>query len=834
MLTPDRWRDVERAAFLQSRCGGDAELRAEVERLLAADDEPVLQPSLAGRLAADWIEGDRHESFVGRDIKQYRIESLLGSGGMGDVYAATDQILRRRVALKLLPAPFAADAARVRRFTDEACAASALNHPNIVTVHETGEFEGQRFIAIEFIDGETVRARLARGPLPVPDALDIATQMAQALAAAHQTGIVHRDIKPENVMLRRDGYVKVLDFGLAKLPREHGGRAARTGTRLGAVIGTIDYIAPEQAAGAAVDGRADLYSLGVVLHEMITGLLPRDSALGSDPGSSPAPPIPHGVKRILRRLLASDPAARLADAPSLVEALQAEARRISRGASRRRTIVWLSAAAAAVSLAAGVALWRNPALRRAPAAPAATPAAAAIGGATTVAVLPFQTLTLSEADQYLGVGLADAVITQLAGLPQLHVRPTTAVREFTHANVDVAAAAKKLQVQHVVTALVQRDGDRVRVTVQLVDAGSGAQRWADRFDLPFRDLFTLQDSVSQHVAASLVRRLSDSDRADFLAPRQTTNPDAYRLYLQGRYFLARTNRADLERALSLFEQAVAVDPRYALAYGGVASAHHMLALNITQGATPAQSYPLARDAALKALALDPNLAEAHYVVGAAQFHYDFAYPAAEASMRRALALKPNFPELRRMYGWFLVAMGRHAEAIAELSRSRDQDPTAALTYENLGLAFDFAGRTAEALPILQQAVDLEPGNPRPIGRQIRVFELQRRFDEAMAARRAADAVRGQLGEADRRQAIYARSGYRGVLEDEAARGDRLGCMRAAGVNATLDRFDEAFRHLEACVAAKHTWVPLIKVDLTFERLRGDPRFAALLRRIGFE
>ena len=376
MLSPERWRLVEhifhealsqppagRQAFITSSCAGDDEVRREVESLLAADSPHDAGAALVQDVIVDWAASTAPEAIIGCEIGGYRVVSLLGEGGMGEVYLADDLSLGRRVALKLLPVPFTRDVGRLRRFTEEARAASALNHPNIITVHQIGEFDGRRYIVTEFVDGETVRSRIARGPLPETEAVAIALQAARALGAAHDDGIVHRDIKPENLMIRRDGYVKVLDFGLAKLaPDEQmedatpGTAADAAHTRVGAVLGTPNYMAPEQAVGAAVDARADIYSLSVVLYQMVTGTLPRTAPDGPTDGSRVGAPISPGLARVLRRGLEADPAARYQHISELIddlEALDAAAGARGRWTARlRRARVPLAVAALAAALAA--------------------------------------------------------------------------------------------------------------------------------------------------------------------------------------------------------------------------------------------------------------------------------------------------------------------------------------------------------------------------------------------------------------------------------------------------------------------------------------------------
>jgi TolB-like protein/predicted Ser/Thr protein kinase len=832
----------KRAAFLDSTCAGDTELRSEVESLLDAESASESRASLPGRIAADWASDYEPSSLIGRDIEQYRVLGLLGTGGMGEVFLAEDRSLGRRVALKLLPARFAADAARLRRFTEEARAASALNHPNIITVHHIGTFEGRRFITTEFIDGGTLRARMARGPLDASEALDIALQVARALDAAHAAGIVHRDIKPENVMIRRDGYVKVLDFGLAKLAPDERLAVARGGpdraaslTRAGAVLGTPHYMAPEQSAGEAVDVRADLYSLGVVLHEMVTGRVP-DQAGANSPAAAAdrLRGVSADLARVIRRLLEVDPSARYQTAADLIRDLKALQHSLTgpQGRALRR----LAMIAACVATALAATAWLLYTTQTRPAwllpffPPASADAVSGAAGGTTLAVLPFHTAGLTENDEFLGLGIADAVISQIGNLPSLGVRPMSSVWAYTQPDVDPVIVGRRLQVDHVLAGLVQRIGDRIRVTVHLVDTDTGIQRWSEGLDGAATDIFSLQDAIARRVASRLTA-LSTADR-DTIAARHTTDPEAYRLYLQGRFQLAKMIRPSVERSAELFQQAIALDERYALAHVGLAYAYRMLGSGLVGPVTPGAETRV-REHAQKALALDPTLGEAHMLLGVVQYANDWDWDGAERSLEQAVALSPNSAETRRGYGILLVVTGRLAEGVQELTLARQLDPTSVTMIENLSIGLDYSGRSDEALAALEAASQLEPGNPRPHFRRVLILDRLRQFDEAIRARQEAARLAGRAEEAEFLGELFRTSGYRRVLEYmHRLHEERRELMQAAFVAMALGRHDDALRHLEECYRIRDRVIPFLKVDPAFEPLRNDPRFVGLLRRIG--
>jgi TolB-like protein len=845
VLTNERWQIVERLfhealacpaphrrAFVDSSCGDDVELRSELESLLEAEGAADSRAALAESAAATWAAETAPPPIIGREVDGYRILSLIGAGGMGEVYLAEELALGRRVALKLLPAAVSADAGRVRRFTEEARAASSLNHPNIITVHAVGEFEGRRYIATEFIEGDTLRDRIARGPLAPAEALDVATQVASALRAAHDAGIIHRDIKPENIIIRRDGYVRVLDFGLAKLPHPDtalSSAASQGRTAAGAVLGTIDYMAPEQAAGAAVDGRADIYSLSVVLHELITGVLPRDSAFGSDP-SSPAVALPSALKRVLRRGLRSDPAARYQTAGELLRDLQDATHTLASGVARARGLRWTAAAAFLIATSAGVLVWRNPALWRLRLG--VGPAAADVSGTTTLAVLPFQAMTLSADDQYLGLGIADAVITQLGELPQLRVRPTTSVRAYMQSDVNPVAAGRALKVDHVLSGLIQREGDRVRVTLQLVDVDTGVERWSTRVDERYSDLFTLQDTVSRRVADKLTGGAAGA-HAEPPDARQTKRPETYRLYLQGRYLIGKPNTADIERSLLFFQRVVDLEPEYAPGHAALGAAHRQLGgSNYSRPGDAAQQHMrLARDEAQATLAIDPNNAEAYEVLAAVHFQYEWNWDAARTAFTRAVAANPNLAVSHLGYGWFLEAMGQPAQALAEERLALQLDPTSIIIHEVLANVLEFAGRSKEAIAVLDEATLIDPAAGRPYRRRVRILEHLGRLDDAVTARKDGARIAGRPDEAARVGEVYARGGYQAVLEDEARRpGDPL---LMASADLKLKRYDAAIAALEQCIDQKHTWAVMFNTDPQFDPVRQDPRFIALVHRIGF-
>jgi serine/threonine-protein kinase len=617
-------------------------------------------------------------------------------------------------------------------------------------------------------------------------------------------------------MIRRDGYVKVLDFGLAKLLPVDGGGAVKSSptrerTRVGAVVGTPNYMAPEQALGAAVDTRADVYSVCVVLHEMLTGKLP----FAADTEGTP-PPIDAGVARALRRGLAVDPAARYQSLDELVAGLE----RPPAAPRRPRSVASLVAAAVVVAVIGWIVATR-PFSGHSP-----------DDDVVDLAVLPFDAVGLAAGEEYLGVGMADALTTQLGSLPQFNVRPTSSILARRSTMTDPLDVARALQVEYALSGLIQRYEDRVRVTVQLIAVAAPEKQWTERVDGRFTDLFQLQDTVARRVAASLSERLGSIDTSR-LAAGQTTNADAYTRYLQARYFLSKAQNDDIKRAVGLFREAVALDGRYALAYAGLSAAYRTLGIGAVRGLSPHEAMPLARQAATAALALDPDAAEAYLTLGLVSFQYDWNWREAESALQQAVALSPNMADAHRGYGWFLGAMGRFDEGVGELRRATELDPVSILARENYGVVLGLAGRYAEALEQLQRANEIDPSAPRPYMRRIAVFESMGQYDDAIRAWQEMLRAGGNLARADQVGAVLAAGGYDAVMRYELQRIRQAEQpLDAATLYVRIGDVENAIAFLERALPTKNTWLPFIKVDERFKRLHSHPRFQQVLLRMG--
>ena len=809
------------------------------------------------RLAAEVMADAQSAAIIGRQFGVYTAVSLLGAGGMGEVYLAEDQRLGRRVALKLLPAPFTTDPERVRRFTQEARAASALNHPNILTIYEIGQAEQTHFIATEFIEGETLRARLLNGKLPLDETLDFAEQIAAALNAAHEAGIIHRDIKPENVMVRRDGYVKVLDFGLAKLiaaPVDTARTAVSQVSALtdsGKVLGTAQYMSPEQARGLEVDARTDIFSLGIVLYEMLAGRSPFAAATKSDTlvavlEREPAPliGITAELQRIVSQALAKDRAQRY----SHISELRAELKQIRQPLSRsgqasgqpsrqddyatnalekvavsrprsRRWLALASALALLVVLGMGLYWWT-----------------ARTKEIDSLAVMPFVNETGDPNTEYLSDGITESLINSLSQLPRLKVKSRGSVFRYKGQSADPQAVGRELGVRAVLTGRVVQRGDNLAISVELVDVADSNQLWGERYDRSLTDILQTQQDIAAQITDKLRLKLTGAEQK-LLAKRPTADPEAYRFYLKGRWHANRLTRADLEKGMQYFQQAVARDPQYALAHQGLAY-YYLQSLDLIL--SPRAAMPKLREMSAQALSLDDTLAEAHFTMAMFHWQYEWNQPAAEKEYQRALEINPNYADALGAYGFFLMMMKRTEEGVA---KGKQYLELIALTgepdfYYAPGLFF--ARRYDEAIATANAALAQDPNFWLMHVTVGRVYEHTGRLNEAIAAyEKARDIdssipeILGDLGRA------YARAGRRAeaekILRELAERAQRsyVAPYNVATIYLGLNDKDRAFTWLEKAYQDRSWYLTWLKAAPIFDTLRADPRFADLQRRVGW-
>ena len=660
--------------------------------------------------------------MIGGTISHYEIVEKLGEGGMGVVYKARDTHLGRFVALKVLPPEKVADAERKRRFVREAKAASALNHPNIITVYDIDQHCGTDFMAMEYVAGQTLSRLIARG-LAAKEALKYAIQIADALAAAHAVGIVHRDLKPANVMVAETGLVKVLDFGLAKLTEvavspEDSTRTEQQSTELGVIVGTAAYMSPEQAEGQAVGARSDLFSFGALLYEMLSARRafagPSNMAiLAAVLHKEPAPlggEAPSGLEQIVMRCLRKRPEERYPSACELKQALEE------------------------VTLA-----------------PAPVP---------SIAVLPFANLSADKENEYFSDGLAEDIIDALAKVPGLRVIARTSAFAFRGKDAGVREIGAKLDVGHVLEGSVRRAGSRVRVTAQLIRTADQSHLWSERYDRDMTDIFAIQDDISLAIVERLRMRLVPGRP---LVKRPTENLDAYSLFLRGRDCISRATPEWLAKGRECVEQAIALDPSYALAYIGLANYFGVSA--VAGFMAGSEAFPRIKSAALTALKLDDTLAEAHAILGAARGMGDFDWAGAERGFQRALELNPASPIVHFHYGAnCLRPLGRLDEAVSEVRRALELDPLSMVYNPVLGQLYGVAGQHDLAIAQLRHSMELDPSSYVPHVWLARVYGRMGRLEEAIAAAEKACQLSGRNSAT---MGVLARAYGRAGRRDEA-------------------------------------------------------------------
>ena len=715
-------------AFLDERCADDEVLRSKVEELLAAHWQAgdFIETPIA-TYARSIITGNGTDFLIGKTIGHYKISNRIGAGGMGEVYLATDTIAGRNAALKFLPARFTDDAERLKRFQQEARTVAGLNHPNVLTVYEIGAYNSTHYIASELIQGETLRERLARGPMQLNEAIEIAIQVASALGAAHEVGIVHRDVKPENIMLRPDGYVKVLDFGIAKLAEEEVPVTTSTEqalllveTNLGSILGTVRYMSPEQARGAPIDMRTDIWSLGTMLYEMVTGRAPfggdtpkevMAAILATEP-----PPIgsyvtqsPVELQEIIDKTLRKDRAERYESANELLEALKALRRKLEFRAELQRSAAarfWLrwrrSPAAVALALCAAVfaaALsvhwFRNPTRSSIP--------------EKSIAVLPFQNLSKDQENAFFTDGVQEEILSSLAKVADLKVISRTSVMGYNGtAKRNLREVGQQLGVAHVLEGSVQQVANRVRVHAQLINARTDAHVWAQTYDADLSDVFSIQSQIAQTIANQLQAKISAGEKAA-IAQLPTTDLAANALYAQARKLeLDQPQNKTLPEAIRLLDQAVARDPQFALAYCMLGRLHLFL-FNAAYDRTSARR-ELANAAIQNAFRLQPEAGEVHLALARYAYYGFLDYDRARAELDLARRTLPNDVDVYFVSGLLDRRQGRWTEAIRNFQRAVELDPRNSQFLGNTGATYEWLRRYAESSSLFERARAVAPND----------------------------------------------------------------------------------------------------------------------------
>jgi serine/threonine-protein kinase len=889
VVKPERWQQIDelfdaalaldasqRAAYLDEVCAGDETLRREIESLLKAAAQ-------AGSFIEEAPQSAVREMLTqtslqpGHRLRHYEIISLLGEGGMGEVYLARDTKLGRKVALKMLPAEFTRDRDRIRRFKQEARAASALNHPNILTIYDIDQIGDTHFIATEFVEGETLRSLIKPGRINLARALDLIAQVAQALSAAHQAQIVHRDIKPENIMLRSDGLVKVLDFGLAKLLRSEplatyapGDSELSLRTAPGIVVGTARYMSPEQARGLSVDGRSDIWSLGVVLYELLTGQPPFNgetisdtlaAILTSDPSplNHHMPEIPGTLQSLIDKSLVKKCEARYQTIAEFCQDLNrvksalgnhepvkpgqqagiysdleindlASPRSSSANVNKtgvvsvfgpkRKVVAGLIVAAVLLLIAIGFYLRGQP------------------GESTldSIAILPFVNEGANPEIDYLCDGIPESLINNFSRLSKLRVVPRSTSFNYRGQQLEPQEIGKKLGVRAVLSGKVTQRGDLLSIQVDLVDVERVAQLWGEGYNRKLSEILKVKEDISRNIVSELKLKLSGGEQQQ-LTKHETRNAEAYTAYLQGRFWEDRRTEEGFKRAIGHFNQAIEKDPYYALPWTGLAGSYGGLS---DHGFLPAkEGFTNAKEAVKKALELDDELAEAHIELGADMCFADWDFAGAEPEYKRGIELNPNASSSHYLYGSFLSIVGRHDEAIAEKRRAHALEPSSIVNHFGIGWALYRARHYDQAIASLNQTLEMDRGFSHTY-RGLGLAYLQKgMYDEAIKSLQEAVKLEpNHSGFIASLGCAYGRAGQQGealkLLADLQKMSTRryVGSYDLAMIYAGLGDRDQAFMLLDKAFSERSNQLVYLNAEPAWETLHSDPRFVELSRRIG--
>jgi serine/threonine protein kinase/tetratricopeptide (TPR) repeat protein len=888
-MEPERWRQVEqlyqsvlaleeskRSAFLDDSCSGDEALRREVLSLLAEQERadkfmetPALE-MMAKELAVDQqrpaISHADPRQLIGRTISHYRILAKLGHGGMGVIYRAEDTRLRRNVALKFLPED-SRDPSALGRLRREAQAASALNHPNICTIHDVGEFDGDYFIAMELLEGQTLRERIAGKPLALASLLELGAQVADGLEAAHTSGVIHRDLKPSNIFVTARGTAKILDFGLARKTQNKIRETSALGgeitlsmdeehlTSPGEVLGTIAYMSPEQARGDELDPRTDIFSLGSVLYEMATGRPPfagRTSALLFDSllhhtPASPSrvnPETPPDLEKIINKCLQKNRDLRYQHAPDVRADLRAVQSGTSTGLSGRDTDIShkprISRRAIAVSagiflllaLAVGFNAGKVRDWMRSTNGPRIQ----------SLAVLPLINLTGDAAQDFFVDGMTDEVTTELAQIGGLRVTSRTSTMQFKDAKKSLPQIGKELNVDAVLQGSVAHSGNRVRVIAQLIEAQSDRHLWAKTYERELQDVLTMQDELARDIAAEIRIKLTP-EALTRLASARPINPAAHDAYLRGRFLWNRRTEPELNKAKEYFNEAIAADPNYAPAYSGLADTYFYLGYAWGH-MPPREAIPLAKAAGLKAIQLDDNSAEGHTSLGFVKAMGEWDFPGAEQELKRAIALNPNYATAHHVYAVLLGALGRNDDAIAEMRKAVEVDPLSVPVRNMLADKLEEAHRCNDAADEFRKTMELIPNSPHlgmlheGLARCYRATGREKEaWDEDIKSRIAFGATAKEIEEYRK---TYAVSGRKGIVQKDLqaslASWEKdhwhTDAFYIAMAYVELGDKDQAFAWIDKLIELRCTW--LIWIYPGDPLLRNDPRFAEVKRKMGVQ
>jgi serine/threonine-protein kinase len=789
--------------------------------------------------------------MIGQTISHYRIVEKLGEGGMGVVYKAEDLQLKRIVALKFLPKRLSVHGEERERFMLEAQSASALNHPNICIIYAIGEQDGETFIVMEYLDGVTLRQWIrerAGQPdgyrrLGVKESIDLAVQIGEGLGKAHEKGIIHRDIKSENVMVTVDGRAKIMDFGLAKL-----GNVSKL-TKTGSTIGTISYMSPEQVEGIETDHRTDIFSFGVLLYETLTGQLPfraeHDTAIMYEIINVEPKPVTEvrgsldaELNRIVMKCLEKDREIRYQSMKDVVVDLQRYRRdssgkrldgsAVTAGSARASTLsapprsrkLALPAGAAALILLAAAA-WYLYSTRTTP--------------IDSLAVLPFVNTTTDPNTEYLSDGITENVINKLSQLSKLRVIPRSLVARYKGKDTDPRDVGKDLNVGAVLTGKVVQRGNSLSIQTELIDVKNVSQLWGEQYNRTLADIITVQQDIAEKVAEKLQTQLSGEERTHLTA-RHTTNPEAYQMYLQGRFYWNKRTSEGVAKGLDYFQRAVELDPAFALGHVGIADCY---AVGLMGGLTRAESNGRLKVAATRALELDESLAEPHAALATEIAYYEYDFAGAEKEFRRSIELNPTYPTVHHWFAEFLVFMGRFEEGLSEYRRATELDPLSLAIASDYGLGLYFSRQYDRSIEQLKKTIEMDPNFIRSHDYIVGPYYQKGMYDAAFAEIIQGMVVRGDSAALiEKAKRIYASSGFKGMAQFDLDRSIKNPngplAFNLAIDYLQLGRKDDALAELEKAYTERQPTMVALKVEPAWDGIRNDPRFQALMKKVGLE